>query len=157
MNIQPANETDLHQLVQIKPYWGDNEMPAQIVRRRISETQANRGVYLVAKVENQFVGHVFLKYYGKRSAPYYPDVEDLYVQEPFRRQGVATALLQRCEELARSAGYCAIGLAAGVDENGLERHLYQKLGYALTDNAPYVDGVYNGVEDWVVDMKKVLA
>jgi hypothetical protein len=30
------------------------------------------------------------------------------------------------------------------------------LGYVLTGDKPYVDAVYNGVEDWVVNMKKAI-
>ena len=34
--------------------------------------------------------------------------------------------------------------------------LYQKLGYTSLGNEPYLDGVYNGVEDWVIDLVKAI-
>ena len=34
--------------------------------------------------------------------------------------------------------------------------LYQRLGYRVISTAPYLDGVCEGVEDWVVDMEKAL-
>jgi len=156
MIVRQANDTDTEKLVLLKPYLGDDETPEAIVTRMVQETQSKKGAYLLAEIDGQIVGHVFLKFYGKQTAPDYPDVEDLYVKEGFRRQGVATALMQRCEVIASSAGFNAIGLAAGVAETGPERQLYKKLGYVLIGSEPYVDGIYNGVEDWVVDMKKEL-
>ena len=156
MILRQANDNDIEKLGLLKPYWGDDETPETIVTRRVQATQSNEGAYLLAEIDGQIVGHVFLKFFGKQTALDYPDVEDLYVKESFRRQGVATALMQRCEVIASSAGFNAIGLAAGTDETGPERQMYKKLGYALIGSAPYVDGVYNGVEDWVVDMKKEL-
>ena len=155
VKIRQANHNDGERLAHVKPYWGD-ERAEIIIARRLQQTQEGKGAYLVAEIDDQIVGHVFLKFYGKETAPNYPEVEDLYVQEKFRRQGVGTALMQQCEVIARSNGFNMIGLAAGVDETGHERLLYKKLGYILTGDEPYVDGVYNGVEDWVANMKKEL-
>jgi len=155
VKIRQANQDDRERLALVKSYWG-NETAEIIISRRLRQTQQGKGAYLVAETDNLIVGHVFLKFFGKETAPDYPDIEDLYVQEAFRRQGIATALLQQCEAISRSKGFGLIGLAAGVDETGPERMLYRRLGYVLTGDKPYVDAVYNGVEDWVVNMKKAI-
>jgi hypothetical protein len=37
------------------------------------------------------------------------------------------------------------------------RRLYERLGYRDTGHPAYVDGVSDGVEDWVIDMVKLVA
>jgi hypothetical protein len=53
-------------------------------------------------------------------------------------------------------GFNKIGLAVNPDENCSAHKLYKKLGFKDTGEKPYVDGVYNGVEDWCIDMEKKL-
>ena len=155
VTVRAATPQDSDQLALVKPYWG-NHPATTVIASRLQHAAAGNGAYLIAILDGRIVGHVFLKFEGKQTAPDYPDVEDLYVHESYRRQGVASALMQACETIVVQNEFNKIGLAAGVDANGPERHLYQKLGYTLTGSAPYVDGVYNGVEDWVVDMVKKL-
>ena len=155
VTVRAATPQDSDQLALVKPYWG-NDPAKMIITSRLQHAAAANGAYLIAILEGRIVGHVFLKFEGKQTAPDYPDVEDLYVHDEYRRQGVASALMRACETIVAQHGFNKIGLAAGVDENGPERLLYQQLGYTLTGSAPYVDGVYNGVEDWVVDMVKAV-
>ena len=122
--------------------------------RRLRAAESGAAEYLIAVVDGQIVGQAFLKFNGKMSAPDYPDIEDLYVHRDFRRQSIATKLLEQCEQLVQEKGFAAVGLAASVKEDDAGRQLYRKLGYVETDTAPYVDGVYNGVEDWVIDLVK---
>lgn len=35
--------------------------------------------------------------------------------------------------------------------------LYDKLGFKHEGGKKYIDGVYNNVEDWVIDMEKKLS
>ncbi len=55
-------------------------------------------------------------------------IHDLIVAPAGRRQGIATALLQRIEEIAREQGCCKITLEV-LERNEGAQSLYAKLGY----------------------------
>jgi GNAT superfamily N-acetyltransferase len=58
------------------------------------------------------------------------EIRDLSVEEPYRRRGVATAVLASLEEAAKAAGYPRIGLSVSLDdEHAAARSLYERLGY----------------------------
>jgi GNAT superfamily N-acetyltransferase len=122
--------------------------------KRLRAAESGDAEYLVAVMDGQIIGQAFLKFDGKMTEPTFPDIEDLYVHRDFRRQGIATKMLVHCEQLAQDRGFASVGLAASVKEDDPGRQLYRKLGYVEMDTAPYVDGIYNGVEDWVIDMRK---
>jgi ribosomal protein S18 acetylase RimI-like enzyme len=156
VHVRRARSEDQEQLVMVKPYWGDELTTAEYVVLRLEQMQASELVYLIAQSDRDIIGQVILKFTGNLATQECAEIVDLYIKPEFRRQGAATALLQQCEEVAAERGYAALALAAGVDENGPERHLYRKLGYEVVNNEPYVDGVYNGEKDWVIDLKKTL-
>lgn len=55
-------------------------------------------------------------------------VDELYVLQPYRRQGVATALMQRIQRLAQELGLAGVRLLVRP-ENATARRLYQQLGF----------------------------
>ena len=58
-------------------------------------------------------------------------VSDLHVEEPFRRRGVARALMVALEGVAREAGMPGVILDTGTDETfEAARALYRAIGYA---------------------------
>lgn len=124
--------------------------------QRIIETNEGRSTYLVAGQDDQVIGQVFLKYYGTKTYPEYPNMEDLFVGEDFRDQGVGTALIKECESRTKEKGFTRIGLSVNPSLNKKAMSLYEKLGYVSLGNEPYLDGVYNGVEDWVIDLVKAI-
>jgi len=63
-------------------------------------------------------------------------LEDLYVNESARGQGVATALLNHAEAFARSNGAERLTLATAHD-NLAAQHLYKKHGYVREDHFCY--------------------
>ena len=101
-------------------------------------------------------GWVLIAWNGKTTAPTYPDLFDLYVQPEWRNQGIGTQMIRVCEQLVRAAGHGKIGLAVNPDLNPQAYLLYQRLGYSAPSQHKYLDGVYNGVEDWVIDLEKNL-
>jgi len=155
--VRPAQRADHAQLITVKPYWGDDRTPTEDVALRFQQMAADNLVYLIVEIGGQIIGHVLLKFTGELTEPGCAAIEDLYVREAYRRLGAATALMRHCEVIAHEHGYTALALATGVDANGAARHLYRKLGYVVVNDEPYVDGVYQGEKDWVIDMKKMLA
>jgi GNAT superfamily N-acetyltransferase len=78
----------------------------------------------------------------------------VWVTESWRGLEVGTALLHFAEKQARTRGCTHIGLAVNPTENPRAKALYERLGYAPTGEEMYVDDVYDGHEDWVIDLEK---
>jgi len=64
-----------------------------------------------------------------------PEIQDLNVVPEAREQGVATALVEAFENLARDQGLESIGISVGLTKNyGPAQRLYVKLGYMPDGN-----------------------
>jgi GNAT superfamily N-acetyltransferase len=149
MNIRPATETDIPELMKMLVRHEE-----YIYQNRMKEMTRGESVQMVVEDDGHIVGQVFLTYYGKATYPMYPDIRDMHVHEGRRSQGIGTELITVCEGLARQKGFNTIGLAVDPKLNPRARRLYERLGYVPTGDAPYLDGVYEGVEEWVIDMVK---
>ena len=108
--------------------------------------QQNRDelVFFAAFDETHYVGHVKLvwtpDYIHFRQAGI-PEINDLNVLPNYRKQGIGTRLIQRCE--ATAATRCArIGIGVGLHPgyNAAQR-LYTQLGYILDGHGVHYDGV----------------
>lgn len=139
------------------PLQAIRQLSEALIAYRLAAQSKDIGEFLVVETTRGLVSFVFLKYYGKETYLHIPDIEDLYTKVEERGKGYATALLHACESRSRARGFAQISLAAGVDPADPARRLYEKLGYVYDGKASYVDGVYNGVPDWVIDMIKELA
>ena len=151
MKIRIANDSDKPQLKQIRLGLEDDH-----IVYRLDAQSRGAAEYLVAEDNGELVAFLFLKFTDKATHPEYPDIEDLFTRLDKRRHGYATALLLECERRAKERGFQKIGLAAGPDPTDPGHQLYVKLGYRHDGKESYVDGVYDGVEDWVIDMEKNL-
>lgn len=133
-------------------------------RERVERQLRGEAEYLVALVHDYPVGHAFLSWRGKPTAPAYPDVEDVRVYEPFRGVGIGTALLDSCEQECRDRGVERLGLSVDV-ENARARALYERLGYRVEPTPSYPQPRETAFDDdsdatatviYVVDMAKTL-
>ena len=152
MHIRKAEPSDLQKIVLLK-----ESDQATIFQNRIKEMSEGKALYLVADDNDEVVGHAFLKLYGTPSIPQYPSVDDLAVRIDQRRKGIGTQLLQKCEEIVKEKGFTQMGIQVNPDPTCPAHIMYLKYGFTDVGNRPYVDGVYNGVKDWVVDMVKQIA
>lgn len=91
------------------------------------------------------MGHALLKWGGSQHEPVTeqlrvacPDIEDLFVLEELRSQGIGRQLLCFAERLAWEQGYTHIGVSVGAKSNEPARRLYERLGYqdAHFENMP---------------------
>ncbi len=57
------------------------------------------------------------------------NIHDVVVAPPFRRRGIASAMLQRVEVIARERGCCKLTLEV-LAGNGAAQEAYRKLGFA---------------------------
>ena len=151
MNIQNATINDIKTIIQIKP-----EIEIDTINKRLERQSQGEIEFLILENNGQPVGFVLLKYLGKNTHPEYPDIEDLYIQDNQRGQGYGSILIKECEQKAIQKGFSKIGMAVNPKENCPAYRLYEHLGYKPTNEKPYVDGVYNGIEDWCIDLEKIL-
>jgi GNAT superfamily N-acetyltransferase len=126
--IRPAFDADLATLVTVlgERHWFTD---------RLARQQQGGGVLLVAWLEGQPVGAVFLECEPDKEPkvgpwlPGVPRLDHLEVPGPFTRRGIGTALIRAGEATARQLGHQQLALGVGVD-NPKARRLYARLGYA---------------------------
>ncbi len=119
---------------------------------RLARQQRGEAVYLIAWCQGQPAGHALLKWGGSQDEPVTkqlriacPDIEDLFVLEELRSQGIGSQLLCFAEHLAQEQDYTHIGLSVGVISNEPARRLYERLGYQdahfgeYTEEGEYLD------------------
>lgn len=59
-----------------------------------------------------------------------PEIQDLNVSRDHRQKGIATAIIEHCEKVAKSKGCDQMGISFGLDASfGAAQRLYIKLGY----------------------------
>lgn len=69
-----------------------------------------------------------------------PEIQDIFVGAAFRRQGIATALIGHCENLALAAEKPMIGISVPVSPQfGPAQRLYASLGYRPDGNGVTYD------------------
>lgn len=151
IRIRLAQEEDIPDLQKVKPILSAEQARERIKRQSVGEVE-----FLVLEKDNGIVSFVLLKWRGKKTHPKYPDMEDLYTRESERLRGYGSVLIAECEKRAGKKGFTKIGLAVNSELNDPARKLYEKLGYLHDGGRSYVDAVYDGVEDWCIDMEKDL-
>lgn len=150
--LKIAQSKDASQLATVKEGFGLTEVDGRF--RWLEEVNVS---WLVWWQNEQPIGWALIQWQGKPTAPQVPDIFDLVVRPNWRGQGFGTQILRACEHLVQEAGYDKAGLAVNPDHNDQAYRLYQRLGYIVSNPEKYIDGVYNGVEDWVIDLEKCLA
>jgi GNAT superfamily N-acetyltransferase len=129
--IQPAGGGNFEASVRFLTEWvSDGEAEA---RRCLAEHAEPEGASLVAAHGHEVVGYVAVlwesAFAGFRDRGI-PLVHQVAVAGPFRRQGVATLLMNAAEQLARERGIATLGITVGLfDEYGPAQRLYGRRGY----------------------------
>ena len=100
----------------------------------LADQQRGSRSFLVAWVQDQPAGHVFIHWPGPRSPeplaayPGVPEIMRLSVLAPFERRGIATALINACETEAKARDIHTLGIG-GDPALSPEQNLYIRLGY----------------------------
>ena len=130
VDVRPVTRRDVL-LLEVHLPFGVPEKHAD----RSARQENGRVVYLIAWYNGGPIGHALLKWQGAEEDQVAsvlqgtcPDVEDLFVLESFRSQGVGRQILEAAERLARERGSGHIGLSVGVN-NPRARALYERQGY----------------------------
>jgi len=123
---------------------------------RALELQGNREVFITS------IGDVDAGYGMLAWLPKYTffrklgiaEIQDLNVLPEFRRRGIATMMIEKCENLAREKGHEHIGIGVGMDSSyGAAQQLYVRRGYVpdgngvTYDRKTVVKGAFHPIDD----------
>jgi GNAT superfamily N-acetyltransferase len=153
--VQSVDERNSGQAVRFLAEWvsgGQAEAQAYLAGHAEPE-----GTSLIATDGSEVIGYVAIvwesNYAGFRSRGI-PLVHQIAVAGPFRRQGVATLLMDAAEQLARDRGILTLGITVGLfDEYGPAQRLYARRGYipdgrgACQDQRPLTKGMRVTIDD----------
>lgn len=158
MQIRTATSNDISQLTYLKKPQKEHhvKMFHNNQLNRLDEMEKGKALYLVAEEDNKIIAHLLLKLNGIPTEPGYPNMNDLYVSEEKRNMGIGSELVREAERIIKEKGYSKISLAVNPTLNPKAKALYERFGYHQTATKSYLDGVYDGDEDWVIDMVKEL-
>jgi GNAT superfamily N-acetyltransferase len=105
-------------------------------RRRLLQQARGDAVWFIAWLEGRAIGFVGVGLHNDRDVDEMLEarglalVEDLHVEEAYRRRGAARSLMEVLERLARAEGMPGVILDTGIDEYfAAARALYASLGY----------------------------
>lgn len=128
ITIRPATPDDAAALaVLLDRFDGAGAAPAQVAARLRASARVLT-TYL-AEVDGRAAGFACLRLipHLQGDAPY-AELTDIYVDPPFRRRGVASALLAVVEAAARTAGATEIVVITGFENDGAQV-AYRSQGY----------------------------
>ncbi len=118
------------------------------------QSQSNLSFY-VAWLNGNPVGHALVRWLGSRDEivrniyPNCPEIYRLRVLKEFRSQGIATAIIKKCENEAHKRQHLLIGL--GIHSNITSKcNLYIRLGYELSTVDSYIDTYKKESDDGTV-------
>lgn len=139
MKIRQAKKEDIQQLCDLR----NNE---QLFRAYLDECDGKRAYFLVAEIADKIVGFglVYLEVTknGKKKS-HLPKLSDLFAGEKHRRKGIATALIQARELLAKNYGYSKIYVSIDPVDSAEMICLAKKLSYIPLQEQPYpVSAIY---------------
>ncbi len=129
--VQPVDEGNSEAAVRFLIEWvseGEAEARSYLVDHAEPD-----GASLIATAGSDVIGYVAIvwesNYAGFRNRGI-PLVHQIAVAGPFRRQDVATRLMDAAEQLARDRGVATLGITVGLfDEYGPAQRLYARRGY----------------------------
>ncbi len=112
----------------------------QLFRGYLEECDGEKAYFLVAEIDKKIVGfglvYLDITKNGKKKS-HLPKLSDLYVVAEYRRKGVATALIQARESLAKKYGYSQIYVSIDPLESFEMIYLAKKLSYLPLQEHPY--------------------
>jgi ribosomal protein S18 acetylase RimI-like enzyme len=156
MLIRLCADTDIDLLERHMPT-GRGEVHAFHLARQ----QTGASEYLVAWHDGTTpIGYGVINWTGFRDEqartafPACPEISNLGVDEPFRGQGVGTALIHEAERRAAARGFARVGLGVATDNEAAAR-LYLRLGYVDTGMAAECRYTYYDGDDVAHDVVEV--
>ena len=116
---------------------GENSPPSEMVKKHLGDR--NFRVY-AAKADNKFVGWIALVFMPKISwtDAGFVYVDELWVQENYRRNGIAAELMKKADEMKEEFSAMGVRLYVNVN-NPAAKALYEKCGYRYEGSAEFME------------------
>ena len=106
----------------------------------LEECDGISAYFLVAEVAENLAGfgliYLSTTKTGKTKS-HLPKLSDLYVGENYRRMGIATALIEARESIAKTYGHQQMYVSIDPTESAEMMNLVKKLGYQTLQDIPY--------------------
>ncbi len=133
IQIRPATPDDAAAILYLNERYDDVRSTEAQIRDQIARCQ-DIETALLAEVAGQMVGFLSLRLLPQITDPEtYAEVTELFVDQDFRRIGVAQALMERAATLAKEAGASRLILMTGFKNTGGQRfyHSHEFENYLL--------------------------
>ncbi len=132
MDIRVATPADAHILADLNADFNGVQMtPERMADQMLRCYDVERA--LIARIDGTAVGFACLRLIPWLCYdPPYAELTELFVREPFRRRGIASALVAHAQGIARAAGANELRILTGR-ANPAARAFYRKLGCAEED------------------------
>ena len=152
IRIIDAKPSDTFELVKVKERYGLKNVAErfQWLEKKVD------GRWLLLKRSDNIIGWCVVMWKSKKPLKNCSFLQDLYIRPEHRNKGYGTYFIGAIEEMVKEKGYSMIGLAVNPDDNQAAYRLYERLGYRHDGTPRYIDGIYDGYEDWVIDLIKQL-
>lgn len=130
---------DLNKLVTIFTFpWSNFEATLKLWEQWFKEQQEGIRTVCVLERDNQFLGYGSLlrmsQYHFFREKNI-PEINAIWIDESFRKQGLGKHLIEHLESIASKEGYKTIGIGVGLYKDyGPAQKLYFKMGYQPDGN-----------------------
>ena len=130
VTIRPIEPVDPFHLTQAFAVW--NKPLQQFEQYFLEHTTGFRTTF-VAQIDTLLVGYTNILWFSDY-IPFaeagIPEIADLNVLPMYQRQGIATALIQACEQAIWTRGSTLVGIGVGLTEDYTgAQALYPRLGY----------------------------
>jgi GNAT superfamily N-acetyltransferase len=130
------------------------EMAAAFWTKSLLAADAGERVVLGAMHDGQLVGTVTLHLDCPPNQPHRGEIAKMMTRVKWRGRGIARALLEEAERIARERGRTLLTLDTAADEGAAP--LYEKLGYTRAGVIPdYAYKPYGGLSDTIIYWKRL--
>jgi len=119
-------------VITARPSFLNHNAPAPYFQKLLAAQEKREIVFLVARYDGEIAGFLYIKWqadYPPFAEKNIPEIKDLRVLKEYRRQGVATALMDEAEKrIFQRAAIAGLGVGLYADYGNAQR-MYVKRGY----------------------------
>ena len=132
-SIRPLRALDIELLGDLYFPWSTKQETVEKWKRYLEEQQVGTRIARIIEYEDKIVGYGNLLLYSEYASfkiDNVPEINDVWIDDHYRRKGLGTLLLSHLEQSAKQLGYPQIGIGVGLYRDyGPAQRLYFRLGY----------------------------